>query len=230
LQAKAELANRALKANQAELGRRRAALAKLEASQVLASREASGAADREADRALALREEARDLSALVGELGKAGALRETLAALPGPVLRPAQPGQAQTAPDAQPAAAATGAPRGLILPVAGRLVAGFGGSLPGQPVSRGIALAAPAQAQIVAPAAGRVAFAGPFQGYGQIVIIEHGGGWVSLITGLVDLNCRVGQNLVTGSPIGRLGAKNGVITFELRQNGQAVNPLDHLRG
>lgn len=230
LQAKAELANRALKANQAELGRRRQALAKLEASQVLASREASGAADREADRALALREEARDLSALVGELGKAGARRDALAALPGPVLRPAQPGQAQTAPDAAAAPAATGAPRGYILPVAGRLVAGFGASQPGRPVSRGVTLAAAGQAQIVAPAAGRVAFAGPFQGYGQIVIIEHGGGWVSLITGLVELDCRVGANLVAGSPIGRLGPGSGVITLELRQNGQAVNPLDYLRG
>ena len=37
---------------------------------------------------------------------------------------------------------------------------------------------------MVAPAAGRIAYAGPFRGYGTIVIIDHGGGWTSLISGL----------------------------------------------
>ncbi|MEQ1498371.1 MAG: peptidoglycan DD-metalloendopeptidase family protein [Novosphingobium sp.] len=230
LQRKAEQANLALRTNQAELARRREQLAKLEASQVLASREASGAAQREADRALGLSEQARDLTSLVGELGKAGALREALAALPGPVLRPAQPGMAQTAPDpAVPGAAATGAPPRYLLPVTGRLIAGFGAEQPGRPQSRGLTLAAGDQAQVVAPGAGRVAFAGPFQGYGLIVILEHGGGWTSLVTGLTGLDCRVGQQVVAGSPIGRLGAGNAVLTLELRRAGQPVNPLEYLR-
>lgn len=230
LQAKAEQANAALRANQAELKRRRDELARLEAGQLLASREASGAAQREADRALALSEQARDLTALVGDLAKLGELREQLAALPGPVLRPAQPGMAQTPADtAQPSAVASGSPRQYLLPVAGRLVAGFGAVTPGRPQSRGITLAATAQAQVVAPAAGRVAFAGPFQGYGLIVIIEHPGGWTSLVTGLAELNCRVGQTLVAGAPIGKLGGGNPLLTLELRQAGQPVNPLDYLR-
>jgi murein hydrolase activator len=230
LQKKAEDANAALRANQAELARRRASLARLEAGQLIASREASGAAQREADRALALREDARDLTALVGVLGKAGSAREALAALPGPVLRPAQPGLAQTPADPQPAASATpGAPRRYILPVAGRLVAGFGASQPGRAQSRGLTLAASSQAQVVAPAAGRVAFAGTFQGYGQVVIIEHGGGWVSLVTGLAALDCRVGQDLLAGSPLGRLGAGSPTVTLELRRAGEPVNPLDYLR-
>lgn len=230
LQVQAEQANQALRANQAELARRRDSLAKLEASQLLASREASGAAQREADRALALSEQARDLTALVGELGKAGALREALAALPGPVLRPNQPGLAQTAPDpVQPGAAATGAPTRYLLPVAGRLVAGFGASVPGRPQSKGLTLAAPGRAQVVAPATGRVAFAGPFQGYGLIVIVEHGGGWTSLVTGLAELDCRVGQQLVAGSPLGRLGPADSLLTLELRRAGEPVNPLEYLR-
>lgn len=230
LQRQAQQANAALRANQAELTRRRDALAKLEAGQLLASREASGAAQREGDRALALSEQARDLSSLVGELGKAGQLREALAALPGPVLRPAQPGLAQTPADAQPpAAAATGAPAKYLLPVAGRLIAGFGAAQPGRPQSRGLSLAASGQAQVVAPAAGRVAFAGPFQGYGLIVIIEHSGGWTSLVTGLTELDCRAGQQLVGGSPLGRLGAGNPVLTLELRRDGVPVNPLEYLR-
>lgn len=230
LQQRAQQANQALRSNQAELTRRRDQLARLEASQLLASREASGAAQREADRALALREEARDLTGLVGELDKAGALREALGALPGPVLRPAQPGLAQTPADPLPAAGvATGAPRRYILPVAGRLIAGFGASMPGRAQSRGLTLSAAAQAQVVAPAAGRVAFAGPFQGYGQVVIMEHGGGWVSLMTGLSDLDCRVGQELLAGSPLGRLGAGSPALTLELRRSGLPVNPLEFLR-
>ena len=230
LQKKAEDANAALRANQAELVRRRDQLARLEAGQLLASREASGAAQREGDRALALREDARDLTALVGELGKAGSLREALAALPGPVLRPAQPGLAQTPADPLPAGIAKpGAPRRYILPVAGRLVAGFGASQPGRAQSRGLTLVAGSQAQVVAPASGRVAFAGTFQGYGQVVIIEHGGGWVSLVTGLAALDCRVGQELVAGSPLGRLGTGSPAVTLELRRAGEPVNPLDYLR-
>lgn len=230
LQQQAEKANQALRASQAELARRRDQLARLEASQLLASREASGAAQREGDRALALREEARDLTDLVGELGKAGALREALGALPGPVLRPAQPGLAQTPADPLPTAGApTGAPPRYLLPVAGRLTAGFGASMPGRAQSRGLTLSAAAQAQVVAPAAGRVAFAGPFQGYGQVVIIEHGGGWVSLITGLSDLDCRVGAQVLAGSPLGRLGAGSPAVTLELRRSGVAVNPLEFMR-
>lgn len=230
LQARAEQANLALRAGQAELAQRRDQLARLEASQLLASREAGGAAQREADRALALKEQARDLTALVGVLARIGALREQLAALPGPVLRPAQPGMAQTPADTQPQSSGNaGLPRHYILPISGRVVAGFGASAPGRPQSHGITLAAAGQAQVVAPAAGRVVFAGPFQGYGLIVIIEHGGGWTSLITGLAELDCRVGQSLVTGAPLGRLGAASPLVTLELRQAGQPVNPLDYLR-
>lgn len=230
LRQQAAQANLALRANQAELVRRRDLLARIEASQMLASREASGAAQREGDRALALGEEVRDLTGLVGELAKASALRETLAALPGPVLRPAQPGMAQTPADRLPDGdSAAGAPPRYLLPVAGRLSVGFGAIMPGRPQSRGLTLSAQAQAQVVAPGAGRVAFAGPFEGYGNVVIIEHGGGWISLITGLAELDCRVGQQLLAGSPLGRLGAGRPAATLELRRSGVPVNPLDFLR-
>ena len=228
LQQEARRASAALRASEQELGMRRQALAALETRQRLASREASGVADREAERALALAEQARDLGGLVRQLDAAGLVRVSLARLPGPLVRPARPEDSQvTAVTAQPELA-----RGLgryQLPLAGRLVAGFGDLQPGLPRSRGISIAARAGAQAVAPAAGRVAFAGPYRGYGNIVIIEHPGGWTTLVTGLGQLDAQIGQRLVAGSPLGVAGPGKPLVGLELRRNGEPVNPLDLIR-
>lgn len=229
LQAQAEQASADLRTSQGELVRRRQSLAALEVRQRLESRSASSSADREADRALALAEQARDLGGLVGELDKAGRLRGQLAALPGPVLRPAQPHAAQVSSEPELAAQPSNAPAQYLLPVSGRLVAGFGAMTPDQVLSRGISIASRGGAQVVAPGAGRVAFAGPYQGYGTIVIIEHGGGWTSLVTGLAVLDTRVGRDLVAGSPVGQAGPGRPVLSLELRKDGTPVNPLDFLK-
>ncbi len=229
LQRQAQSASRALRSSQGDLNRRRRDLAALEARQRLASRAASGAADREAERALALAETARDLSSLVAGLGQAGALRNELAALPGPVLRPAQPQNAVVAAAPAQTVQSSNAPTHYLLPVTGRLVAGFGDSASGRPASRGIAIATRPLAQAVAPAGGRVAFAGPYRGYGSIVIIEHDGGWSSLVTGLTRLDARVGDQLVAGSPLGQAGPVRPVLTLELRRQGEPVNPLEFYR-
>ncbi|HEX4846646.1 MAG TPA: peptidoglycan DD-metalloendopeptidase family protein, partial [Novosphingobium sp.] len=72
-------------------------------------------------------------------------------------------------------------------------------------------------------------FAGPYQGFGLIVIIEHGGGWTSLVTGLAALDTRVGRSVLSGSPLGVAGPGRPVLTLELRSGGTPVNPLDYLR-
>jgi murein hydrolase activator len=188
----------------------------------------AGGADRESERALALAEEARDLQGLMARLGQGAALREQLAALPGPVLRPVRPDQAQVSaePTSTPAAAALGQ---YLLPVAGRLVAGFGDTGQGGLRSRGLTLAARPTAQVVAPAGGRVAFAGIYRGFGNIVIIEHGNGWTTLVTGIAQLDVDVGERLVSGSPLGLTGPGAPVVTVELRRGGEPVNPLDVIR-
>lgn len=229
LQEQARLALKQLRAGESEWRQRRLGLAALETRQRLASRSVSGIADREAERALALAERARDLDGLAEDLSNAGELRAELAALPGPVLRPAQPTSAQVA-AAEPSA--TAVPTGLPvygLPVTGRLLAGFGETPQGAARSRGISLAVRQGAQAVAPAPGRVTFAGPYRGYGSIVIIEHDGGWTSLITGLAQLDARVGDRLVGGSPLGITGAGRPIITLELRKAGVPVNPLEYIR-
>lgn len=224
----AHTANRALKSDEAELAARRSALTALETRQRLASRSVSGIADRENERALALAEQAGDLGALVDSLGQEGALRDRLAALPGPIMRPARPLESQVISATEaPVAVPVGLP-GYMLPVAGQLVAGFDDLLPDGLRSRGLSLAARSGAQAVAPAAGRIAFAGLYRGFGAIVIVEHEGGWSSLITGLAEASVRVGDEVVTGAPLGVAGAGKPILGLELRRDGVPVNPLELL--
>lgn len=221
----------ALRAGEEDLARRRTSLAALETRQRLASRSASGDANREMERALALAEEARDLDALVGRLDAEGALREELAALPGPIMRPGRPEDARvsTAAIASASAAASAAPVRYQLPVVGRTVTGFGARGDGGGASNGISLSPRPGAQVVAPGAGRAVFAGPYRGYGRIVIIEHGGGWTSLVTGLARTDVEIGDVLVGGGPLGVAGGGRPVVSLELRRDGTPVNPLEYLR-
>ncbi|WDF72720.1 murein hydrolase activator EnvC family protein [Novosphingobium sp. KACC 22771] len=227
LQEQAKAAETALHEEIAALGTRRRDLGVMEARQRQAAREANGGASREAERALALGEKARDLGGLLQGLEQAAALRARLSALPGPVLRPAA-GQMVTEAAYAPSPSPT--PTALpdfLLPVAGRLVSGFGDASRGT-AARGITLSVRAQAQVVAPSGGRIAFAGPFAGYGQIIIIDHPGGFTSLITGLAQISAQVGDNVVAGSPLGAAGGGRPQITLELRKDGKPVNPLDQL--
>ncbi|MFA7604115.1 MAG: peptidoglycan DD-metalloendopeptidase family protein [Novosphingobium sp.] len=218
-----------LRKSQRRLDERRAALGALETRQRLDSRQVTGAADREAERALALAEQARDLGALTEELRRAGTLRAQLARLPGPIMRPARPEEAQVITIEESPTRAAALP-GYLLPVAGRLVTGFSDRPQDRGTHvRGIALSARGGAQIVAPAAGRVAFAGPYRGYGNIVIIEHPGGWTSLVTGLARLNASVGAELLAGSPLGVAAQGRPLVTLELRRDGVPVNPLEFVR-
>ena len=227
LERKAQAAADELRQSEIELEKRRQALAAVETRQRLASREASGIASRESERALALAEKARDLSELLDDVSKQSQLRAQLAALPGPIMRPARPEESEVIAELRPIAAPQG-PTNYILPLSGRLVAGFGEELEGRAQSRGIVLAARATSQAVSPAAGRIAFAGPYSGYGQIVIIEHEGGWTSLVTGLARLDASVGDVVVSGSPLGTTGPGEPIVTVELRRHGEPVNPLQFL--
>ena len=224
LQAAVREAQSGLRGDQTRLAERRRSLAMIETRQRLTSRAVRGDANREADRALALGEQAGDLASLVGSLEQAGALRQRLAALPGPVLRPVQPGVAQVAEAA--AGTAPSASLDYMLPLAGTIVTGFGeASSGGGPRSRGVTFAARGGAQVVAPAAGRIAFAGRYKGFGQIAIIEHDGGWTTLITGLASVTPAVGDRVVQGAPLGIAGAGQPRVTIELRKDGEPVDVL-----
>ncbi len=230
LEAQAARALTALRDSEGALRQRRQSLAALENQQRLTSRTARGAALREAERALALAEEARDLDGLVDRLGEVAALREELAALPGPVLRPADlSAPLAAAPSTAPAPTAGAPPPGdFQLPVQGRTVLGFGAQRDSGLASTGLVLAPVAGAQVVAPGRGRIAFAGEYRGFGRIVIIEHAGGWTSLVTGLARVDVAVGDSVIGGSPIGVTDGRAAAVTFELRRAGKPVNPLQYL--
>jgi len=144
-------------------------------------------------------------------------------------MRPLCPEESQVVDALRPSPTPRG-PASYILPVAGRLVMGFDASSGAGRPSRGIVLVAHGGAQVVAPAGGRVAFAGPYSGYGRIAIIEHEGGWTSLVTGLGRLDVEPGERVVGGSPLGVVESSDGKVIVELRYGGEPVNPLRYLGG
>jgi murein hydrolase activator len=216
------LATKALKDEQAKLASRRTELVKLEGQRRLQSRQLASSAAIEADRAIARGEEARDLTALIDDLAGDAATRDRLAQLSGPVIRPAAPGNAAASSDAVAADMPSGPPP-YRLPVLGKLVAGFGEATQNGTRSAGLSIRTRAGAQIVAPADGRIAFAGPYRGYGTILIIDHANGWSSLITNLIAATPTVGASVAQGEPLGRAGPDRPVITIELRRQGRPVD-------
>ncbi|MET0372275.1 MAG: peptidoglycan DD-metalloendopeptidase family protein [Sphingobium sp.] len=221
LRARAEEAAGALSASQGKLREQQAALQTLEAQKRLASRDLRSSAGLESERALALGERARDIVDLMDRLEQAGDRRDDLAALAGPVLRPARPDQAGDPPPE--GEAVDRGPPPYRLPVVGQLVTGMGEVSDSGVRSRGLTIATQAGALAVAPTAGRVAFAGPYRGYEQIVIIDHGQGWTTLITGLHRLTAQVGDAVRQGDPLGMAGDERPTITIELRRNGRPVD-------
>ena len=215
-------------AEQVLVERRRNMVALAEEQRVLAQ-QASGGANREAERAMELAEQTRDLGALVGRLEQSASIRQRLASLDGPIARPSKPGTAALPSRRAGKEAAPSSLTNYILPVAGRVTAGFGEASPSGGRTSGITINARPQAQIVAPSAGRVAFAGEYEGYGRIVILEHSSEWTSLVTGLGSLAVTTGQEVGAGSPLGLAASAKPAIGLELRRKGAPVNPLDQLR-
>lgn len=218
------------------LALRRHQLAEIETRKRLAARRRGGEADRQEERALAYAEEARDLDGLVERIDAAGSLRDELADLPGPVIRPARPSQARARSAGtgtatrlpNPTRQSARSPDRLRLPVDGRTLRGFGSVDRSGSRSEGLLIRANGGAQVVTPAPGRIAFAGPFRGFGRIVIVEHPEGWTSLVTGLARTDVTVGEQLIEGAPLGVAPPDGGAIGFELRLGGRPANPLDHL--
>ncbi len=160
-------------------------------------------------------------------------------AVPGPA--PSRPSSVQS----QVAEALAGKVRRLgdargqmAAPVRGQVVLGFGQTGEGGQPHRGLSIQTRPEAQIVAPFDGQIVFAGPFRGYGHILIIEHAEGYHTLLAGLGRIDVSVGQIVATGEPVattgpadaegsadaGSRGVSGAVLYVELRRHGQPINP------
>jgi septal ring factor EnvC (AmiA/AmiB activator) len=207
LRRQADQAVAQLRAGQESLRQRRLALSRFEQRQRARSQTLMVSALSEGDRALALGEEARELTTLAGTREFQASLARRLSQLPPP------PSPPQDRPE--PAS-----PPHYLLPVQGRLVTGTGEISDAGVHARGLTFAAPAGSPVVAPRAGRVAFAGSLRGYGQVLIIDHGGGWTTTLTNLADVTVRKGADVRARQALARAGAEP--VTVELRRNAQPV--------
>ena len=117
---------------------------------------------------------------------------------------------------------------GLGWPVSGGLLAGYGGRLPDGRRSDGVLIAAAAGSAVKAVADGTVVFADWMTGYGNILIIDHGNGYMSLYAHNDGLLRDAGDAVKRGDAVASVGTSGGqdqpALYFELRRDGAPVNP------
>lgn len=117
-----------------------------------------------------------------------------------------------------------------VMPVDGQIVSQFGEAQTA-PLDRGIFIQAAPGSRIVAPRAGTVVFAGPFQRYGQLLIIDHGDGYHTLLSGFDWLGVSEQTAVEAGQLVGSLASDrqgNSRLYLELRRRGKPSNPLPWL--
>jgi septal ring factor EnvC (AmiA/AmiB activator) len=105
------------------------------------------------------------------------------------------------------------------LPITAKLSEGVGAVSETGIRSRGLSFEAVRGDLVSVPADGTIAFAGPFRRYDGVVIIDHGNGWMTLMTG-VRAERRKGERVGIGEPLGRA---LGSLTVELSTNGTPVS-------
>lgn len=104
--------------------------------------------------------------------------------------------------------------KGLLrVPVNGPRIRAFGSSdgLGGQ--EKGISIATRPGAQVTTPCDGWVVYAGPFRSYGQLLILNAGGGYHVLIAGMERISVNIGQFVVTGEPVATMGATSQIASI-----------------
>jgi septal ring factor EnvC (AmiA/AmiB activator) len=127
--------------------------------------------------------------------------------------------------------------KGLLpLPVNGNKIRDFGGSDGIGGVQKGISLASKPGSQVTTPCDGWVVYAGPFRSYGQLLILNAGGGYHVLIAGMERISVNIGQFVLTGEPVATMGstsqvasilatnASQPVLYVEFRKDGTPIDP------
>jgi septal ring factor EnvC (AmiA/AmiB activator) len=208
LQRSAELARAELARSRDSLATRKREFAALEEKALESAALRGGEALAAGDVALVRGEEATLLASEARQRRQAGAIASELARLPAPPPRPG------TAP--QPSPEAPFAYRLPDLP----LIEGLGAIAPNGVRSRGLTFQARRGTSVPVPASGTIRFSGAFRSYDSVVIIDHGGGWMSLILNVASRH-RQGDRVTAGEPLGRALGRIGV---ELSRNGRHLSP------
>ena len=125
----------------------------------------------------------------------------------------------------------------LSMPAAGTVIKYFGATSDFGGVEKGLSLATRPRAIVSAPSDGYIAFSGPWRTYGQLLIVNAGGGYYVVLAGLARIDVAVGQFVLAGEPVGVMGDGNGktaaavaigatqpVLYVEFRKDGAAVDP------
>ena len=187
----------------------------------------------------ALGQDVKSLERLLANLraaaARAAAERRAAAAArvaqePAATPRPSTPGKVPPR-----VASATPAPKvgGLGWPASGDLLARYGGRLPDGRTSSGVLIGAAAGSPVNAVADGTVVFSEWMTGYGLILIIDHGNGYMSLYAHNDALLRDAGDRVRRGDPVAKVGSSGGhgrpALYFELRRNGQPVDPTTWLQ-
>jgi septal ring factor EnvC (AmiA/AmiB activator) len=118
-------------------------------------------------------------------------------------------------------------PAAWVAPAEGRIARNYGAREGQGPAAQGVVLATGAAARVISPAAGEVSYAGEFRSYGQVLILDLGGGYAVVLTGLQNISVRVGDRIRAGQAVGEMAAAATPapeLYVEVRRNGQPIDP------
>src|SRR3954452_18071183 len=195
----------------------------------------------ESARAIALSKQVDSLQGLIAKMEqdlKSAARAAAAANLQGVPAANGKPNEAMLKDSARlsPAIAFASAKGLFAMPVNGSKIRDFGGSDGVGGVEKGISLATRPGSQVTTPCDGWVVYAGPFRSYGQLLILNAGGGYHVLIAGMERISVTIGQFVLTGEPVATMGttsrvasilATNGsqpVLYVEFRKDGTPIDP------
>jgi murein hydrolase activator len=242
----------ALAGEKERLDSQRAALEPMLESRQAALREAESAREAQAQRAQALASQATSIKDLIArmEAENEAARRAAQAAREAEAAREAadaalsreQRAKALAAPFRDPArlapAVAFADLKGRLAPPAfGPILRRFGAADGYGGAEKGLSIGARENGVVVSPCDGWVAFAGPYRSYGQLLIINAGGGYYIVLAGMTRINVSVGQFLLAGEPVASMGdgstktsaaiaigARQPVLYVEFRKDGNSIDP------
>jgi septal ring factor EnvC (AmiA/AmiB activator) len=136
-----------------------------------------------------------------------------------------------------PAIAFADAKGQLSMPVAGAVLKTFGSLDSYGGAEKGVSIATPAAATVSSPIDGWVVYSGPYRTYGQLLILNAGGGYYMVLAGMDRINVSVGQFVLAGEPVAvmgdgsartaaaaAIGAAQPVLYIEVRKNETAIDP------